>query len=1499
MALRKIHLHGALRRRFGAVYELDVASPAEAFRALHVLTGGRFLPAVRGGTYRIVRGDRKSGLHLGADELTFRLGTADLHIIPVAAGSGRKSKGGVKAVVGVAIMAVAIVASQGAAAGLASTMTIGGVSTGISYGSVALFGLSMALSGVSQMLSPQVKGPDSLESADQKASFVMNGPVNAEAQGGAVPLIYGQCRVGSTVISAGLSVDQISTGSSVDDPTVAGESGGVSGSGGGKGGGDIGVVGAREDANDLQSTTMARVIDLLGEGEIVGLVDGARSIFLNETPLVGPDGAANFPGVTWQQRTGLPDQPHAEGFTATETEVAVGVEVKHDAPVVRTIATPDADAVRVTIRIPALTLQDTSNGNLLRTEVDIAIEVRPANGVYRRVVQTSIVGKNTSPYERSFRVELPKDGAYGAPWDVRVVRLTGDSTSAALQNQTWWQSYTLLTDGKFSYPNSAYIALTVDAQLFGSAIPARAYEVKGLKIQVPSNYDPETRTYNGAWNGQFKMAWSDNPVWVLFDLLTHKRYGLGRFIDASQVYRWDLYQIAQYCDQLVPDGQGGWEPRFRFNGVIASREDAYKVIQGIASNFRGMVYWSSGQIFAIADMPADVKKLVAPADVVGGTFTYSGTAIKARHSSVLVTYTNPEDGDRAAIEVVENSALIERYGWRQAEITAYGCRSRSQARRLGLWLLETEQHATETIVYEASFDHADVMPGDIISVADPNIAGVRFGGRIAAATANAITLDAPVTLEAGQSYTLSVELPDGSIAERAVASGPGEAAQLLVAEGYPVAPEPHALWVLTGSHLAPRLFRVLAVREKSKAVYEISGLLHDPGKYARVEEGLDIPPPVYQNNGNGIPAPSNLTAVENVYWINGLPQARLTVSWSPVSDPIVKAYRLAVQTPGGQWRVHETAGFSLDLDGLEEGLYTLRLRSVAYDGRESDPAVEATATVHGKGIPPGPPTGLAATGGYRQIVLTWVNPTDTDLGHIEVWENDRDDLASATLVGTVKGNTFTRGGLAGLVTRWYWVRAVDIGGNEGDFNSNLGTSATTEQISHEDLVDRVISESKLVPLLQERINAVEKVAETLALAAARADSTYARVKQEIGRREADTADVTQKITQEVSDRQALAEQLTTVTAQFGDSFAEVREDLKALSDADGATAMRIDGIVASYDGQLAGIVTTQQAHASAIAANAEAVTDLASDVDGRLATVNQTLSAQADQISATAGSLTALNATVGQNTATIAAEATSRSSADQALSTRLDAVLAKADANAAAIAAEQTSRADAVSAVANDVRTLTTTVGQNTTSIQQTITSVNGLSAQYTVKIDANGFISGFGLASYPNNSGGRTSEFVVRSDNFIVGLPGQSADYPFVIGNVNGVARISMSKAWIQDASIDSAKIALAAIQSAHIGYAQIRDANIDNLTVQGRSIVDYATSNMAWGSGTNAASCVITTTGRPVCLIAACDQGGFDQYGSMRVIGLAAGTHALTALDAGLKRGGVVWVVAIELRK
>ncbi len=681
--LRTVHLHGSLGRSFGRSFTLNADSVVEVVRLLEANFPGRFGKAIEAGTFKLVRGDRNKGLALGESMLTFKLGAADLHITPVAVGAGGKGKGGVKAVIGVAIMAVAIVMSNGAAAGLASSAGMLGSVTGMSYGSVAMMGLSMALSGISQIIAPQPSASGSLEGADKQQSFLFNGAVNSVEQGGPVPLIYGRMRVGSVVGSTGLTIEQVlppptdNSASNASGPIIGliaptplggmspvftivpssleathlffgtttdggqlyqadgvtaikaddliqvglgvqyrfklaeslggssnggftvsnaritnntvellgrtitgmvmvaasgdGDGDGDGGGGGegarrgasadtgwmvaegrgggGKGSGGGGGTGAVEDPNTLQSKATARILDILGEGEIVGLVEGGKSIFLNDTPLIAADGSENFKGVTWTQRFGLPVQPHIDGFAAAETAIGVGIEVTADAPVTRTITDPDADAARVIIRLPALTEQDPKTGDLHGSRVEIIIAVRPQGGGWSNAVTDSIAGKTTSPYERAYYVPLPVGGA---PWDIRVTRRTADSDKATVQNQTYFQTCIVLTEGKFIHPDTAAIALTVDAERFGSQIPARAYDVKGLKVPVPANYDPVNRTYSGFWDGTFKEEWSDNPVWCLVDLLTQRRYGLGKYLDLSQINLGTLYTIARYCDERVP-----------------------------------------------------------------------------------------------------------------------------------------------------------------------------------------------------------------------------------------------------------------------------------------------------------------------------------------------------------------------------------------------------------------------------------------------------------------------------------------------------------------------------------------------------------------------------------------------------------------------------------------------------------------------------------------------------------------------------------------------------------------------------------------------------------------------------------------------------------------------------------------------------------------------------------------------------------------------------------
>ncbi|WP_376967497.1 phage tail protein (plasmid) [Azospirillum sp. A26] len=1452
--MARIDLHGALGRQFGRLADYQVRDAAEAIRAL-AANHPDFDKVFREGSYRLVRGPRsRGGIDLTLDTLTLGLGNADLHIIPVPAGA--KNGGAGKAIMGALVMVVAIAAAQPwAAASFSAAMSAPAVA-GISHGSIALFGAAMMLSGISQMLSPTPKA----NLPDNTQSYLFSGPANVSEQGGSVPLVYGRCWVGSTVISSGMDTEQIGTvqpqpaASAATAASDGSPAGGIQGAkGGGKSG--RGGSGATEDPNSLQSAATARVIDLLSEGEIVGLVNAGKSIYFDGTPLIASDGTENFKGVTWEERRGIPSQEPISGFTASETTVGVGSEVKKAAPVVRTIHGDEVDAARIVLRWNALTEQDTSNGNLRGSAVQLTIEGRAADGGWKVLVNDTVTGKTTSAYERSYKVGLRELGR--SPYDIRVTRVTDDPPRAAIQNSFSWSHYAEIVESKFGYDNSALVALTVKAEQFGNSIPERAYDVKGLKIQVPSNYDPETRTYTGQWDGSLKTAWSDNPAWVLYDLLTNRRYGLGQSISEAAVDRWSLYTIGVYCDQPVKSGRldtSGrdiMEPRFTFNGVISGRTEAYRVLQSIASTFRGLIFWSAGGVLARADMPADPIKLVTPANVIGGSFTYSGTALKARHTAALITFNDPDDGYRPTVEVVENAGMIQRYGWRPIEATAYGCTRRSQARRLGLWMLDSEQHETETVTYRCSFDHLDVMPGDVVKLADPNWALVRTGGRLVAydPERQVVTLDDTVTLEANQSHVLALTLPDGRLVDCPVRRPVLEdhTTGQLVIDAAPLGgavPQPHAVWILTATNLAPRLFRVRAVTEKSPGVYEVTALLHEPGKYARVEEGVQIEPVATQSAANAIPSPANLAAVESAYWVNGLPQARLTVSWTPSDDARIAGYRADVMTPGGQWQEWKvTRAGSFDIEPAAEGVYTLRITALAYDNRRSAPA-EIRATVRGKGTPPGQPAGLVAKGGLRQIALSWVNPPDTDLSHIEVLEGAANDLPAAAVISTVKGNAFVRAGLGGLVTRYYWVRAVDLGGNVGDVNSNIGTGATTEQISHDDLADKLVSESKLAPFMAERITGIEKIAETVTSGLVRVNDSYGRIRSEIGRREADVAEVKADVRQVQDDTQSLASRVTTVAAQFDGQIATVKEELTALVTADEATATRIDTVVAAWDGNLAGVQAKLTATANDTRTNAERIDSVVAGFDKSLAGYDSRITANATATGALTTRLDVIGASVDGVKAGLTSEQTARVDAVGALASRIDsAFVAIKDASGSFQESVNLAVTEAKSAVSK-VNILSGTVSNHTSSIEQVSKVTDGLSGQWTVKIDNNGAVSGFGLSSDPADESGVRSEFYVRADRFLIGItgPGGSIDHPFVIGRVDGVPRISMSAAFIQDASIDSAKIRDATISSAHI----------QDLTIRGQKIEDFATSNMNAAQGAWDATVGLQTIGKRVLITA-----------------------------------------------
>ena len=785
--------------------------------------------------------------------------------------------------------------------------------------------------------------------------------------------------------------------------------------GGGKGGGGASARVAQEAPDSLRSKAYARVVDLISEGEIEGLVDGLQSVYLDDTPIQNADGTTNFSGVTLETRDGTQQQSYVPGFSSVENEVPVGVEIKASQPVVRSITDPDVDAVRIKVSVGQLTNQDTTNGDLNGSAVSFSIDRQVSGGGFVEVINDTISGKTTTKYQRSYYVPLTGNG----PWEIRVRRITADSTSSAIQNKTYLDSYTEVVESKLRYPNSALVALRVDASQF-SAIPRRSYDMKLLRVRVPVNYDPGTRTYSGVWNGNFKIAWTDNPAWCFYDLVTSTRYGLGGYIPESQVDKWALYRVAQYCDQLVPNGLGGFEPRFTCNLYLQTREQAYKVVQDMASIFRGMVYWSGGAITVTQDAPSDAVYQFAPGNVVDGEFAYQGSSAKARHTVALVTWNDPDDFYRQKVEYVEDAAGIARYGIVQSDVVALGCTARGQAHRVGKWLLFSEQSESEIVTFRTGLEGAVVRPGDIIKVADPVRGGMRLGGRIAAATASTVTLDQE--LPADLPWRLSVVLPNGTVEERLV--GPVSGRTLTVTIPFSSVPQVDAIWMLASSIIEPQLFRVVSVAERDPGVHEVTALAHNPSKYAAIEEGLALQPRSITVLSDIPSPPTGLAMQESLYRVKDQAQVLVQVSWTEVQTAI--AYRLSYRVAGGNFvSLPLTSANYAEIRDAQEGQYEFSLRAIGITRKESIPAT-LSATVLGKTLPPSDVTGFTVQRRVSDLMIAWDELQDADLSGYEVrvgtgWDD-------AQLVAKTSGTQMLHDqSAAGQYP--YHIRAIDTSGN--------------------------------------------------------------------------------------------------------------------------------------------------------------------------------------------------------------------------------------------------------------------------------------------------------------------------------------------------------------------------------------------------------------------------------------------------------------------------------------
>jgi len=948
MMQRKIRLYGRLRKQFGAEFELAVDTPVDAIRALCILVPN-FQQELAQGHYKFVRGNRQTGLQMPMEALHLGLGNVkELHLIPAAPAQGR---GFGKILFGALLIGVAF------ATGGASIAASGGLlGTGLSLGVVGSFGLSIMLGGVASLLTPKPK-MNKPKDVDRNESFLFNGPANTAQQGVAVPVIYGEVFAGSVVISAGLDIEQILVGGYYNySPGFPGEFddyyggdlySGVNARKGGKGGGSANA--GQEAPNSLQSNSTARIIDMLSEGPIVGLTDTAnplKSVYLDEVPLQNADGTFNFKGLALEQRLGNPSDEPMTGFSETESEINVGVKCTTVTPLVRSVTSSTVDEVRLTVAVQSLFKIDSEDGSIGPSTVAFAFDLQPSGGTYTEVLRESIVGKTNTTYQRAYRLPLTGTG----PWNIRMRRLTPDSVESKLQNDIFWSSYTEIVDAKMMYPNCALIGVNADARQFGSRIPSRAYKVRGRIISVPTNYDPVNRTYAtsgagttaGVWDGTFKQAWTNNPAWILYDLVTHPRYGLGNEIPGEYPNKWALYEIGQYCDGLVPNGLGGMEPRYTINTQIVDRGEAWDLLSSIVSVFRGMFYWGSGSLEFTYDHDETPRKLVTRANVIDGKINYSSGNYRTRHSGAVVTWNDPEIIGRVNFEYVQDPDLLQRYGHKPLETTAWGCTSRGQAYRVGKWLLETQKN-DEIVTYAAGLDHADVRPGMIIEVNDPEYTTQRMAGRtISGSTASAIKIDSAINFNSNTTGgKLRLILPDGSVEQRninfAVTPSNASTDTLTVATPFSQAPLDGAIWSVSLDSVTPRLFTVVGVEEADNMTFNVTAVRHDPNKFARVEQNINLPPNTFSDIPDGmLESPETVTFKEFLFQEGNATMPGVLISWPSAPDPRVTYYQWQIKRDDEDWGAfNDTARLSEEVRNIKAGVYSARVRSANYLGAKS------------------------------------------------------------------------------------------------------------------------------------------------------------------------------------------------------------------------------------------------------------------------------------------------------------------------------------------------------------------------------------------------------------------------------------------------------------------------------------------------------------------------------------------------------------------------------------
>ncbi|ELK6102242.1 host specificity protein J [Citrobacter freundii] len=912
-----------------------------------------------------------------------------------------------------------------------------------------------------------------------------------------------------------------------------------------------------EQPDDLQSVAKAKILVALGEGEFAGQLTG-KNIYLDGTALENADGSQNFSGVTWEFRAGTQAQNYIQGIPGTENEINVGTEVSSATAWTRTFTNTQLSAVRLRLKWPSLFKQE-DNGDLVGYSINYAIDLQTDGGTWQTMLNTSATGKTTSGYERSHRIDLPQAGS---TWTIRLRKITADANSAKIGDTMTLQSFTEVIDAKLRYPNTALLYIEFDSSQFNGSIPQISCEPRGRVIRVPDNYDPDTRTYSGTWQGAFKWAWTDNPAWIFYDLVITDRFGLGNRLSAANIDKWTLYQVSQYCDQPVPDGKGGsgTEPRYTCNVYVQDRNDAYTVLRDFAAIFRGMTYWGGDQIVALADMPRDVDYAYTRANVIDGRFTYSSSTTKTRYTTALVSWSDPGNAYADAMEPVFEQPLVARYGFNQLEMTAIGCTRQSEANRKGRWGILTN-NKDRVVSFDVGLDGNIPQPGYIIAVSDELLSGKVMGGRISAVNGRVIKLDRVADAAAGD--RLIINLPSGASQSRTIQAINGES--VTVTTAYSETPQAEAVWVVESDELYAQQYRVVSVSDNDDGTFAITGAWHDPDKYARIDTGaiIDQRPVSVIPPGNQSP-PANIVISSFSVVQQNISVETMRVSWDQAQNAI--AYEAQWRRNDGNWvNVPRSSTTSFDVSGIYAGRYLVRVRAINAAEISSGWGYSEEKTLTGKVGNPPKPVGFATTPINWGIRLNWGFPANTgDTLKTEIQYTANSDFSNPLLLSDVPypSAEYTQLGLKAGQEFWYRAQLVDRTGNESGWTDWVrGVSNANADDYLGDIADDFLTSADGDRLTSDIDTNLEAALQNALANHGTAEHQWAQY----GEVRADILVVKTTIAQ--VDK-AMAEMSTQVQAQFNDVTAALEDKLTAVVDATGASAIytlktgvRINGVM--------------------------------------------------------------------------------------------------------------------------------------------------------------------------------------------------------------------------------------------------------------------------------------------------------------------------------------------------